>query len=144
MDGENTNFQKVSKRNRQNILMLSEQMVTEPKRTWVRFHDTTCREVTVFLSLWLLRKQPALGGPSPQPLGHRTLFPCTFFSSFVPLFIPSFTNSYCVFYVCAGHWENNSEQNPAHSHANGIDILRGGRLQSKDEKNNSKLCLGAG
>lgn len=63
--------------------MLSEQMVTEPKRTWVRFHDTTRKEVTVFLSLRLLRKQPALGGPSPQPLGYRTLFPFIF-SSLVP------------------------------------------------------------
>lgn len=89
--------------------MLSEQIVTESKRTWVSFHDATCGEVIVFLSLWLLKKQPALGGPSPQPL-----FPCTFFSFLVPLFIYSFTNSYYVFYVCAGHWENNSEQNAAH------------------------------
>lgn len=64
--------------------MLSEQMVTEPERTWARFHDMTCKEVPVFLSLWLLRKQPALGGPSPQPLSHRALFPYTFF---LPLFL---------------------------------------------------------
>lgn len=33
-------------------------------------------------------------------------------SSLVPLFIHSFTHSYCVYYVCARHWENNSELNP--------------------------------
>lgn len=34
-------------------------------------------------------------------------------SSLVHVFIHSSTHSYCVYHVCARHWENNREQNPA-------------------------------
>lgn len=84
----------------------------------------------------------ALGGPSPQPLDHRTpplhtlpLLRCP------PVHLLILT----VFHVCAGPRGNRPEQIPARLFCSwsGQFMWREG-LHAKDEEKNSKLRLGAG
>lgn len=92
-----------------------------------------------------LRNSSSSQGSILPALGPQDSSSLHVLASLVPLFIPSCTSSYCVYYVCAKHWENNGEQKPSTTLVlTELTVYVERKPSIKGCKNNGKLCLGAG